>query len=143
MENLSSFQVLNALQNVNKDGTEIEDLEGSVSAPASLHFTKRGLASAAFTSRMESDEESEANADKYIEISRLRPRSHIIDMSGSQLRKMTLNPVSSIRNVCLKNPSFILKVRKPLNYMFSIISKKSKKSILSISSIKYMNFLFQ
>ena len=97
MENL--FQIFHALQNVNKNEIGLEDVEGSVSAPAasSLHFTKRGLASAAgsFTSRMESDEEAEAeaNADKYIEISRLRPRSHIIDMSGSQLRKMTLNPV--------------------------------------------------
>ena len=91
-----SEKVLNAFQNIQpKNGWE--DNESNVgddqsfqhdeaSVPASLHFTKRGLASApAFTSRMESEDE-----DKYIEVSKLRPRS-LGMMTGSQLQKMTLN----------------------------------------------------
>ena len=93
-----SEKVLNAFQNVqSKNGWEggesnVGDDQSfqhdEASVPASLHFTKRGLASApAFTSRMESEDE-----DKYIEVSKLRPRS-LGMMTGSQLQKMTLNSV--------------------------------------------------
>ena len=97
--NFFSEKVLNAFQNIQpKNGWE--DNESNVgddqsfqhdeaSVPASLHFTKRGLASApAFTSRMESEDE-----DKYIEISKLRPRSLGMMSTGSQLQKMALNSV--------------------------------------------------
>ena len=93
-----SEKVLNAFQNVqSKNGWEGSESNvgddqsfqhDEASVPASLHFTKRGLASApAFTSRMESEDE-----DKYIEVSKLRPRS-LGMMTGSQLQKMTLNSV--------------------------------------------------
>ena len=89
---------MNAFQNVqSKNGWEGSESNvgddqsfqhDEASVPASLHFTKRGLASApAFTSRMESEDE-----DKYIEVSKLRPRS-LGMMTGSQLQKMTLNSV--------------------------------------------------
>ena len=90
---------MNAFQNVqSKNGWEggesnVGDDQSfqhdEASVPASLHFTKRGLASApAFTSRMESEDE-----DKYIEISKLRPRSLGMMSTGSQLQKMALNSV--------------------------------------------------
>ena len=93
---------MNAFQNVqSKNGWEggesnVGDDQSfqhdEASVPASLHFTKRGLASApAFTSRMESEDE-----DKYIEVSKLRPRS-LGMMTGSQLQKMTLNSVCNLQ----------------------------------------------